>query len=82
MQSESLVNGVVAEVVVEVSVCDEEVYRLQVLIVDVGHKSFTLSLIVGSAVYDDALACFIADNVAVFLQHVACYCFDFHIVGV
>ena len=51
-QSVGMIDGVYAEVMVEVSVCTEQVYGFQSLVVYVLGDGRTLFFVVGTAVYD------------------------------
>lgn len=52
-----------------------EVYRAQLVLVDVFLDGEFLCLGVCTTVDDDALLGLVANNIAVLLQHVACECF-------
>lgn len=68
----------VAEIVVEMSVCGEEVYGFQLAVGDVTLNGRALFVVIGSAVDDDTFATVVADDVAVLLQRVAYDAFDIH----
>ena len=76
LQSELLVDGVVAEIMVEMTMGNEEMNRLQIVLSDILGDCLALFWIEGTAIYDDALEGVIADHVAVFLQHVDLESFD------
>ena len=75
-QSELLVDGIVAEIMVEMTMGNEEMNRLQIVLSDILGNRLALFWIEGAAIYDDALEGVIADHVAVFLQHVDLESFD------
>ena len=60
-------DGVVAEAVVEVAVCAEQVRRLQVSFTDIVDNGFPLIVKVGAAVNDDGFGGLVANDVAVLL---------------
>ena len=76
LQSELLVDGIVAEIMVEMTMGNEEMNRLQIVLSDILGNRLALFWIEGTAIYDDALEGVIADHVAVFLQHVDLESFD------
>ena len=76
LQSELLVDGIVAEIMVEMTMGNEEMNRLQIVLSDILGDRLALFWIEGAAIYDDALEGVIADHVAVFLQHVDLESFD------
>ena len=76
LQSELLVDGIVAEIVVEMTMGNEEMNRLQIVLSDILGNRLAFFWIEGAAIYDDALEGVIADHVAVFLQHVDLESFD------
>lgn len=78
LQAVCFVNKNVAEIVVKMTMCGEEVYGFQLLVCDVTLNGRALFVVIGSAVDDDTLAAFVADDVAVLLQGVAHDAFDIH----
>ena len=66
-----IVDELVAEIMVEVTVCSKKVHRREVVLADVLLDGCLLLSIECSAVDDDTLARLIADHIAVLLKHVA-----------
>ena len=71
LQSKLLVYGVVAKVVVEMSMSSHEVHRLQVVCSDIVYYGLSLFGIESSTVHNHTFLSFVAHNIAVFLQHIA-----------
>jgi hypothetical protein len=78
LQAVCFVNKNVAEIVVKMTMCGEEVYGFQLLVCDVTLNGRALFVVIGSAVDDDTFATVVADDVAVLLQRVAYDAFDIH----
>ena len=69
-QSELLIDGVVAEVMVKMAMGYEQVNGLELVLLNILSNSRALFWIKGAAIDDDAFLGLIAHHVAVFLQHV------------
>ena len=76
LQTIGVVDGVDAEVVVEVAMGGQQMDRAQVLALDILRDGGSLLLIVGPAVDDDAFAGLVADYVGILLQEVTNECLD------
>ena len=76
LQSEFLVDGVVAEVMVQMAMGNEQMHRLQLVLLDIVGDGVAFFRIERAAVDDDAFLGLIAYNIAVFLQHVDLESFD------
>ena len=75
-ESESLIDGVVAKVVVKMTMCHQQVYGVETILGNIIGNGFSFFWIEGSAVNDDALLGFVAHHVAVLRKHVALESFD------
>ena len=71
LQSESLVDGVVAKMMVEMAVGSQQVLGHQLVVANILNDGLPLFGIIRAAIYDDTLARLIVDNITVLLQHVA-----------
>ena len=60
----------VAERVVEVEVCAEQVFDLEIIPFDVVGQLFLLGVVAASAIYDDAFTGVVGDDVGVLVHHV------------
>ena len=70
LQSVSLIDGIDAKVMVEVSVGAEQVHWLQSLAVDVVGDSFALLIVVSTAVDDNTLLRLVAHYIGILLQQI------------
>ena len=71
LQTKLLEDRVVAKVMIEMCVCDQQMLRYQLIVTNVLHDGGALFGIKSAAVNDDTFARFIIDHVAILLQHIA-----------
>ena len=74
-QTELFKNGVVAEVVVKMSVSCQEVEGMQVVVLDIVDDRLPLFGVESPTVDDGRTPRFVTDDVAILLEHVANKCF-------
>ena len=65
-----LVDGVDAEVMVEMPMRTEQMHGFQFVVVDIVHQCVALFIVIGATVYDHTLLALVAHHVGVLLQEV------------
>ena len=76
LEPKVLVDGVVTKIVVQMSVRNQQVYWLELVLIDVVNDGLALFWIERATIYDDALLRFVADDVAILLEHIDLKSFD------
>ena len=71
LQLELAVKGVVAKAVVQMAVGAQQVYGVQLVVAQIVYDGLAFFGVESTAVNDNGLQRFVADDVGVFLQHVA-----------
>jgi hypothetical protein len=68
LETESIINRIIAEAVVQMAVSAEQTYWLQVLIVQITHDGLALAIEKGTTVNNNALPGLIADYISILLK--------------
>ena len=75
-QSPRVEDGVDAEVMVEVTMGGQQMYGLEMIVVDIVDKGIALGIVVGAAIDDDTLEAIIAHHIGVLLKEIETECLD------
>ena len=76
LQHIALIDVGIAKIVVQMSMCSQQMHRLQLVLFDIVAKGLTFFVLVGATVDDDTLVALVAHHIAVLLQWINHQSFD------